>query len=92
MAFFRGRPGYEHTEGHDNLAKKIGAAGKDWAEHHWRKEDMAAYMCKSMGRELLDVSGWGADHGFGGVRSPARARVVQVRATARSIERWELRC
>ena len=46
MAFFRGRPGYEQSEGHEYLAKKIGAAGKDWAKHHWREEDMAAYMCK----------------------------------------------
>lgn len=49
MAFFKGRPGHEATEGHEHLAKKIGAAGKDWAENHWRKEDMAAYMCRLLG-------------------------------------------
>lgn len=34
MAFFRGG---KHGEGaHDELAKEIAYAGKDWAEKHWR--------------------------------------------------------
>ncbi|GAA6040182.1 hypothetical protein JCM8097_004167 [Rhodosporidiobolus ruineniae] len=42
MTFFRGTP--EGQGSHDELAKKIGLAGKHWARDHWRKQDMAAYM------------------------------------------------
>jgi uncharacterized protein with von Willebrand factor type A (vWA) domain len=36
--------GDDHSPGHDKLAREIGQAGKDWAEKHWRMEDMEAYM------------------------------------------------
>ncbi|GAA5873960.1 hypothetical protein JCM8547_001588 [Rhodosporidiobolus lusitaniae] len=42
MTFFRGTP--DGLGGHDELARKIGLAGKHWARDHWRKQDMAAYM------------------------------------------------
>ncbi|BGP55771.1 hypothetical protein JCM8202v2_003378 [Rhodotorula sphaerocarpa] len=42
LAFFHGTP--EGHGSHDELAKKIGLAGKHWARDHWRKQDMAAYM------------------------------------------------
>ncbi|GAA6025765.1 hypothetical protein JCM10207_000786 [Rhodosporidiobolus poonsookiae] len=42
LTFFRGTP--EGAGAHDELAKKIGTAGKNWARDHWRKQDMAAYM------------------------------------------------
>ncbi|KPV74647.1 glycosyltransferase family 90 protein [Rhodotorula graminis WP1] len=42
MTFFRGTP--DGKGAHDELAKKIGTAGKHWARDHWRKQDMAAYM------------------------------------------------
>lgn len=43
MTFFHGTP--EGPGSHDDLAQKIGLAGKNWARDHWRKQDMAAYMC-----------------------------------------------
>lgn len=43
MTFFRGTP--DGKGAHDELGKKIGLAGKHWARDHWRKQDMAAYMC-----------------------------------------------
>ena len=46
MTFFRGTP--DGKGAHDELAKKIGTAGKHWARDHWRKQDMAAYMCASL--------------------------------------------
>ncbi|BGP24779.1 glycosyltransferase family 90 protein [Rhodotorula toruloides] len=42
MTFFHGTP--EGHGSHDELANKIGLAGKHWARDHWRKQDMAAYM------------------------------------------------
>jgi hypothetical protein len=45
MTFFRGSS-ESGKEGHEELAAKIGLAGKRWARDHWRKQDMAAYMCK----------------------------------------------
>ncbi|GAA5975950.1 hypothetical protein JCM11641_002847 [Rhodosporidiobolus odoratus] len=42
MTFFRGTP--DGLGAHEELAKKIGIAGKNWARDHWRKQDMAAYM------------------------------------------------
>ncbi|GAA5908906.1 hypothetical protein JCM6882_005480 [Rhodosporidiobolus microsporus] len=42
MTFFRGTP--DGLGAHDELARKIGLAGKHWARDHWRKQDMAAYM------------------------------------------------
>lgn len=32
------------SSGHGSLGKEIGQAGKEWAEKHWRMEDMQAYM------------------------------------------------
>lgn len=51
MTFFHGTP--EGHGSHDDLAQKIGLAGKNWARDHWRKQDMAAYMCKSALRPLV---------------------------------------
>ncbi|SGY20402.1 BQ5605_C016g08039 [Microbotryum silenes-dioicae] len=42
LTFFRGAP--DGTGAHDELGKKIGLQGKEWARDHWRKQDMAAYM------------------------------------------------
>ncbi|GAA5953962.1 hypothetical protein JCM21900_003066 [Sporobolomyces salmonicolor] len=42
LTFFRGTP--NDLGAHDDLARKIGLAGKHWARDHWRKQDMAAYM------------------------------------------------
>ncbi|GAA5979810.1 hypothetical protein JCM5350_002056 [Sporobolomyces pararoseus] len=42
LTFLRGTP--DGKGSHDELAKKIGLAGKHWARDHWRKQDMAAYM------------------------------------------------
>lgn len=49
------------SSGHDNLGKKIGSAGKAWAEQHMRFEDMEAYMlrlyleyARLMGRDEKD--------------------------------------
>lgn len=36
--------GDKHSSGHDELGRQIGLAGKEWAEKHWRMEDMEAYM------------------------------------------------
>jgi hypothetical protein len=45
MTFFRGTP--DGKGAHDDLGRKIGLSGKNWARDHWRKQDMAAYMCTS---------------------------------------------
>ena len=42
MAFFTGNP--EGQGAHDDLAKRIGEQGKEFAQRHWRRSDMAAYM------------------------------------------------
>ncbi|GAA5983978.1 hypothetical protein JCM10908_005999 [Rhodotorula pacifica] len=42
MAFFAG-DNFGHGA-HDDLAKEIAMAGKEWAEKHWRWEDMEVYM------------------------------------------------
>ena len=36
LTFFRG--------GHDDMAKEIAMAGKEWSKSFWRKEDMVAYQ------------------------------------------------
>ncbi|KAF9078042.1 hypothetical protein BDP27DRAFT_1310663 [Rhodocollybia butyracea] len=41
FAFFRGDLNGKH--GHDDLAKKIGAQGRDWSLNYWREEDLVAY-------------------------------------------------
>lgn len=42
MAFFAGDP--NGLNGHDEIGKKIGQAGQDWAKEFWRFTDMQAYM------------------------------------------------
>jgi len=39
LTFFRG--------GHDDLARNIAVAGKDWSKTFWRKEDMVSYQFRS---------------------------------------------
>jgi len=39
LAFFRE---------HDDAAAKIAAAGKKWSQQFWRKEDMSAYLYRSV--------------------------------------------
>ena len=41
MAFFSGD--MNHKGGHDDVAKKIAYAGKEWTQKHWRWEDMETY-------------------------------------------------
>ena len=50
MAFFRGDE--NGLGGHDELAKEIAYAGKEWAAKHWRWQDMQVYTY----RLLLEVS------------------------------------
>jgi hypothetical protein len=40
LAFFIGTP--DGKNGHDEIARTIAMAGKEWARDHWRKEDMAS--------------------------------------------------
>jgi len=42
MAFFVGTP--DGRGAHDDMAKRIGEQGKEFAKQHWRRMDMAAYM------------------------------------------------
>ncbi|KAK4056641.1 hypothetical protein OIO90_002193 [Microbotryomycetes sp. JL221] len=42
MTFFRGSP--DGKNDHDELGRKIGLQGKQWAQDHWREQDMASYM------------------------------------------------
>jgi hypothetical protein len=42
IAQFRGD--LEGNGGEDLLAQQIAEAGEEWAQTHWRKVDMAAYM------------------------------------------------
>ncbi|QRV74770.1 glycosyltransferase family 90 protein [Ceratobasidium sp. AG-Ba] len=42
MEFFRGDS--QGIGGHDDLARKIGLAGKIWSKTYYRKEDMIAYL------------------------------------------------
>ncbi|KAG6838641.1 hypothetical protein C0991_010036 [Blastosporella zonata] len=42
LSFFRGDPNGEGA--HEDMAKKIAAAGRDWSLRFWRKEDLTAYM------------------------------------------------
>lgn len=57
--------GDQHSSGHDDLAREIGLAGKEWAEKHWRMEDMEAYMfrlyleyARVMNRDPDDPMSW----------------------------------
>ncbi|KAG6827890.1 hypothetical protein H0H92_010053 [Tricholoma furcatifolium] len=42
LTFFRGDPNGQ--DAHDDLAKKIATAGREWSLTFWRKEDLTAYM------------------------------------------------
>ncbi len=42
FSFFHGDT--EGNDGHDYLAERIAAQGRDWSLKFWRKEDMVAYM------------------------------------------------
>lgn len=42
LIFFRGDPNGDGA--HDDLARKIAYAGRDWSLRFWRKEDLTAYM------------------------------------------------
>jgi len=42
FVFFRGDPA--GNDGHDELAKKMAKAGREWSKTFWRKEDLTAYM------------------------------------------------
>ncbi|KAG1871500.1 glycosyltransferase family 90 protein [Suillus subluteus] len=41
FTFFRG--GLDGEGAHEDLAKKIAAAGREWSQTYWRKEDLTAY-------------------------------------------------
>jgi hypothetical protein len=42
LTFFRGDL---HGKGaHDDLARKIAMAGREWSKTFWREEDMTAYL------------------------------------------------
>lgn len=42
LIFFRGDGNGEGA--HENLARKIAVAGREWSKSFWRKEDLIAYM------------------------------------------------
>lgn len=41
LAFFRGDP--RGKGAHEDMARKIAEAGREWSKKFWRKEDMTAY-------------------------------------------------
>ncbi|KAJ7080641.1 glycosyl transferase family 90-domain-containing protein [Mycena belliarum] len=42
LVFFRGDPAGGGA--HDDMARRIAAAGREWSRRYWRKEDLTAYM------------------------------------------------
>ena len=46
LVFFRGDP--TGTNAHDDMARKIAYAGRAWSKKFWRKEDLTAYMFRSV--------------------------------------------
>ncbi|TDL20407.1 hypothetical protein BD410DRAFT_841288 [Rickenella mellea] len=54
FVFFRGDPSGEGN--HDELARKIAAAGQSWTQSFWRKEDITAYMFRRRRFVLLAIS------------------------------------
>ncbi|KAJ7143768.1 glycosyl transferase family 90-domain-containing protein [Mycena epipterygia] len=42
LVFFRGDPA--GAGAHDDMARRIAAAGREWSRRYWRKEDLTAYM------------------------------------------------
>ncbi|KPV75135.1 glycosyltransferase family 90 protein [Rhodotorula graminis WP1] len=45
LAFFKGAP-EDGRGGHDELAERIAAQGKQWADENWRWVDMQAYLLR----------------------------------------------
>ncbi|KAK4703965.1 hypothetical protein P7C70_g2252, partial [Phenoliferia sp. Uapishka_3] len=94
MAFFRGD---RHGVGaHDDLAKHIALAGKDWAEKSWRMVDMQVYLF----RLLIERSNGGRLFGrgrtirtprFGLLRSLSSSSTRQSIGRGRVMERIEAR-
>ncbi|KAJ7474737.1 glycosyl transferase family 90-domain-containing protein [Mycena latifolia] len=42
LVFFRGDP--SGANAHDDMARRIAGAGREWSRRYWRKEDLVAYM------------------------------------------------
>ncbi|KAJ6555186.1 glycosyl transferase family 90-domain-containing protein [Mycena vulgaris] len=42
LVFFRGDPA--GAGAHDEMARRIAGAGREWSRRYWRKEDLTAYM------------------------------------------------
>ncbi|KAJ8584607.1 glycosyltransferase family 90 protein [Rhizopogon salebrosus TDB-379] len=42
LTFFRG--GFGGEGAHDDMARKIATAGREWSKKYWRREDLTAYM------------------------------------------------
>ena len=42
LLFFRGDPNGDNH--HDEMARKIAEAGREWSLGFWRREDLTAYM------------------------------------------------
>jgi hypothetical protein len=51
LVFFRGDP--TGTNAHDDMARKIAYAGRAWSKKFWRKEDLTAYMFRSVSPSLF---------------------------------------
>ncbi|KAG6879152.1 hypothetical protein C0992_004826 [Termitomyces sp. T32_za158] len=61
LTFFRGDPNGDGA--HDDLAKEIASAGREWSLRFWRREDLTAYMfrlfleyARVMSTDRLDMS------------------------------------
>ncbi|KAG6887518.1 hypothetical protein C0995_014656 [Termitomyces sp. Mi166 len=61
LTFFRGDPNGDGA--HDDLARKIAMAGRDWSLRFWRRQDLTAYMfrlfleyARVMSVDRLDMS------------------------------------
>lgn len=48
LSFFGGDLSGEGA--HDDMARKIATAGRDWTSRYWRQEDMTAYMFRYVRR------------------------------------------
>ncbi|KAJ8073632.1 hypothetical protein PM082_011910 [Marasmius tenuissimus] len=68
LMFFRGDPNGDGA--HEDLAKKIGAQGREWSKAFWRKEDLTAYFFRllleyvrvmSTDREKMTFNGEGQE-------------------------------
>lgn len=47
MLFFKGDSAIGNN-GHDDLAREIAMAGKDWSQTFWRREDLIAYQFRQV--------------------------------------------